>query len=338
MQCNRIKQANISEDELAAAIRVSEVLEVSNGRVRRKIPFTGSSQGESKGRGKGKGKFSGDQSVRAAPVVDPSGPCGYYMAGHCHHGDRCLTQHSVPYAMAIRHEWLNPGDRDAKKDLQLVAAKTLGATVASALFPRVFSQKIQKRKTSSASPDISDLGFEWGEEAQVPKVTRWKRQSESKTADIQAGKQEAHKIRYFLVFDLEGKHEIIEFPVLLFDAVAGSEIGRFQKFVRPKDLFEGCVLTETPAVQFPEVLEEFDGWLHQMVGKGLQDMAKDSSDMIFVTCGDWDCKHVKTQCRICSVPAPKAFSRWINIKRSYSDHYGGDFRGMKSMHLGTNSI
>lgn len=103
----------------------------------------------------------------------------------------------------------------------------------------------------------------------------------------------------------------------------------------------GCPISDTPAVPFPAALEEFDSWLQQMVGKGLQEMGKDNSgtpEMVFVTCGDWDCKHVRTQCQIWKTPVPTAFSRWINIKRSYSDSYGGDFRGMKSMQLGQTKI
>ena len=50
-----------------------------------------------------------------------------------------------------------------------------------------------------------------------------------------------------------------------------------------------------------------------------------------VTCGDWDCKHVHAQCRICAIPVPAAFTSWVNIKRTYEDAYGGTFRGMRSM-------
>ena len=85
---------------------------------------------------------------------------------------------------------------------------------------------------------MSDLGFEWstgstGVDAEAPaeKANRWSRRFRPE-ADVQTATpaQKAHqvpKIRYFLVFDLEGKYEIIEFPVLLFDAVAGCEIGPF---------------------------------------------------------------------------------------------------------------
>lgn len=356
MQCNKIKETKITKDELAEAIQTSEVLQFNNGWVRRKISFqagNGNTKGEAKGGGKGKGK-RGNANLpsveRASPIYDPSGPCGYFMAGYCQRGDSCSLQHSVPYAMAIRHEWLNPGNRDAKRDLQTLSMRLLGETATKELFPRVFSHKLQcKEMPTMPTDDISMLGFSWStDEAPAPdKVSRWNRHPQKMTADIPARKlqgqqaQQAPKIRYFLVFDLEGKYEIIEFPVLLFDAVSGCEIGRFQKFVRPKDLFEGCPISDTPAVPFPAALEEFDSWLQQMVGKGLQKMGKDNSgtpEMVFVTCGDWDCKHVRTQCQIWKTPVPTAFSRWINIKRSYSDSYGGDFRGMKSMQLGQTKI
>lgn len=254
MQCNKIKETKITKDELAEAIQTSEVLQFNNGWVRRKIPFqagNGNTKGEAKGGGKGKGK-RGNANLpsveRASPIYDPSGPCGYFMAGYCQRGDSCSLQHSVPYAMAIRHEWLNPGNRDAKRDLQTLSMRLLGETATKELFPRVFSHKLQcKEMPTMPTDDISMLGFSWStDEAPAPdKVSRWNRHPQKMTADIPARKlqgqqaQQAPKIRYFLVFDLEGKYEIIEFPVLLFDAVSGCEIGRFQKFVRPKDLFEG---------------------------------------------------------------------------------------------------
>merc|ERR1712217_98247 len=115
------------------------------------------------------------------------------------------------------------------------------------------------------------------------------------------------------------------------DAVAGEELGRFQQFVRPTKLFEGCPIVDTPAIPFPEVLSKFDAWLCNKIGRGLAAIGRDPEDIAFVTCGDWDSKHIKTQCGISGIPFPAAFERWINIKRTYSDTYGGDYRGMKSM-------
>ena len=322
LQCNKIKQMKVSSQELADAIEGSEKLELRNGRVLRRVPFQ-----PAKGYGKGsKGK---DRRDRPPPVFDPSGPCGYFMAGYCERGKHCVTQHSVPYAMAIRDEWLHPADANARRRLQEAAAAVLGEE-AGALFPRVFSHELQCKRPS-AEPSMADLGFEWTEPE--VKARRWSRRL---PADGNGGEEvKEAQIRYVAVFDLEGKDEIIEFPVLLFDVVAGKELGRFQRFVRPAELFKGKEVSDTPAVPFPLVLDEFSAWLRQKLGKGLEEMGDDT---IFMTCGDWDCKHVRTQCQICGVPTPWAFSRWINIKRSYAEAFGGDFRGMKSMLLGGGEV
>lgn len=353
LRCNKIKSLGISREDLLEALRCSELLDVQNGRVRRKAPFRPDDIGHAEGRGGrkgdtkgGKGETKGNpgggkgRKEMQVPIYDPAGPCGYFMAGYCQHGKKCFLQHSVPYAMAIRDEWLHAGESGPRKALQAAAVEVLGEDAASPLFPRVFSHKLQCKALATAGADdqsLSDLGFEWSTEDATKelaeKKSRWTRHSRRNDQPFENRLHGAPQIHYFLIFDLEGKHEIIEFPVLLFDAVAGREIGRFQKFVRPTDLFKGCQLTETPAVPFPAVLEEFNRWLEGMVGKGLQAMGQDSSDMVFVTCGDWDCKHVWTQCQICGVPAPRAFSQWINIKRTYANTFGGDFRGMKSMQL-----
>jgi len=139
-------------------------------------------------------------------------------------------------------------------------------------------------------------------------------------------------LKHLLIWDLEGKDEIIEFPVIVIDAMAKREVGRFQRYVRPTKLFSGCTLTpDSPAVLFRTVLEEFDSWLSTVIGVGLQGVGGTSPRAAFVTCGDWDCKHVCTQCGICGIPLPAAFRQWVNIKRSYAELYGGEFRGMKSM-------
>lgn len=140
------------------------------------------------------------------------------------------------------------------------------------------------------------------------------------------------QILYFLVLDLEGKDEIIEFPVIAIDAVQRREVSRFQRYVRPTRLFEGCPLSpNAPGVPFPTVLEDFDQWLQETFGHGLHKLGDMDTRIAILTCGDWDCKHVHTQCNICHIPTPGIFCRWVNIKRSYNEVYGGDFRGMKSM-------
>eukprot|EP00439_Symbiodinium_sp_Y106_P029571 s972_g3.t1 len=356
LSCNKIKALDTSAQEIEDALQHSSALEVdrASGRIRRKTPFkphrdTGQDKGTGKGKvDKGKGKGSGHSESRAAPVYDRTGPCGYFIAGYCHRGNTCSVQHSIPYAEAIRNEWLHPDDSTMKEALRTAASELLGAreVSAAALFPRVFSQKLRcKPAQTETETDLADLGFQWGPdpgtvETSAQKPGRWARRKGAVSQEAapapplsaSGASPSPQGIRYFLVFDLEGKHEIIEFPVLLIDAVAGTEIGRFQRFVRPTKLFEGCPVTDTPAIPFPDVLAEFNSWLSEKTGRRLQDLAgRGMQDVAFVTCGDWDCKHIKTQCGICEVPFPRAFAQWINIKRTYSEAYGGEFRGMKSM-------
>jgi len=99
--------------------------------------------------------------------------------------------------------------------------------------------------------------------------------------------------------------------------------------VRPAKLFEGQDLTpDSPAEPFEAVLHDLSLWLLETIGLGLDEVGRDA---VFLTCGDWDCNHVHAQCDISGIRTPPAFCQWVNIKRTYSDIYGGDFRGMKSM-------
>lgn len=333
LQCPKMQQLNVSPRELAEVLQASEVLEfeVTNSeehwtcRVRRKQPYHRDDDhraiGHGKGKGKGKGTVKGKRREQEGPRYDLSTPCGYFMAGYCRYGDKCEKQHSVPYALAIRSEWLHPVDKTEKRLLQKAAEQALGSEwiACNRLFPRVFSHELRAKKTNVAdmSDDLSGLGFSW--------ETGWEDQDRNQQPSPQP-------IRYFLVLDLEGKDEITEFPVIAIDSVLQCELGRFQRYVRPVQLFANCKLTESsPAIPFTQVLKEFDEWLRLTLSRSLDDMNRRTTDTAFVTCGDWDCKHVHTQCDISGIAAPAAFSRWVNIKHVFSDFLGGDFRGMKSM-------
>ena len=184
---------------------------------------------------------------------------------------------------------------------------------------------------------------------------------------------------FLLVLDLEGKDEITEFPVLVLRN--GVEVGRFQRYVRPDQLFgEQHVFDEDcPSVSFRQVLQEFRQFLGDNFGLDLDNpysvppshgrtpaatsfshghggekepcwsswggktgVGGDQTTspgggggpaFAFVTCGDWDCKHVGTQCGISGIrPVPAGFSIFTNIKKLLSLVTNKDMRrgGMKS--------
>lgn len=315
--CRRLQRLKVSGAELEVALADSHELEVApiapdRCLIRRVRPFRALVR---KGGG---GKREGTCVSRSHAQYDPHAPCGYHVAGYCHFQDRCDLRHSIPLAMAYRRQWLHPTSDSARSEL-LHWAQTDGGSGAVELFPGVFSKHLScavardslGRDQSHPDPEVED-GFEW----------------DYSDADRPPGTLMATP-RHFLVFDLEGKDEIIEFPVIAIDAGAQCEVGRFQRFVQPVRLFEGHPLTpDSPAVPFTETLSDFDTWLHETLGISLSDVG---SDVVFLTCGDWDCRQVHTQCRISGTPTPPAFRQWVNIKRTFSETYGGEFRGMRSL-------
>lgn len=143
---------------------------------------------------------------------------------------------------------------------------------------------------------------------------------------------------YLLVLDLEGKDEITEFPVLVLRN--GVEVGRFQRFVRPKYLFgpdrrfhECC-----PSVPFEDCLRDFCAWTNASFGidmyAPLLQPRQPTPSFAFVTCGDWDVRHIANQCRISGLgTAPPGFGRFTNLKKVAGSIYGKDMTksGMKGM-------
>lgn len=327
LTCKRIQDMQVENSELIQALQSSTQLAVDVDQdgwcwARRTQPFRSCS---SKG-GKGKGKNGRKSDARSRPEYDSSTPCGYHMAGYCRRGAGCGCQHSVPYALAIREQWLHPQCDRRKQQLEDAAVTLIGeaAIKKAKLFPRAFSQRLeidckecdsfQKRRWNKGGGAADD------EESVV--VFEGSFASEEISSRIES-------LRYLLVLDLEGKDEIIEFPVIVVDAVAGCEISRFQRYVRPVHLFDGCEInSDSPAVPFALVLEEFDQWLSDTIGRRLNKLGDDAA---FLTCGDWDCKHIHKQCGISNIPVPAGFQRWVNIKHTYENEYGGRYTGMRSM-------
>uniref|UniRef100_A0A1I8HUC6 Exonuclease domain-containing protein n=1 Tax=Macrostomum lignano TaxID=282301 RepID=A0A1I8HUC6_9PLAT len=121
---------------------------------------------------------------------------------------------------------------------------------------------------------------------------------------------------YFLVLDFEATcqegpkifpQEIIEFPVLKVNAQTLATEATFHKYVQPrvhKELTSFCT-------------KDFHNWMQQ---EGLLDQSTASA---FVTCGDWDLNvMLPSQCAHFGIPLPLYMTRWINIKRVFSDVMG----------------
>lgn len=151
---------------------------------------------------------------------------------------------------------------------------------------------------------------------------------------------------HFLVLDLEGKVEILEFPVLMIDAKSLEVVGFFHRFVRPTEMSEQRIseyiegkygkfgvdrVWHDTAIPFKEVIEQFENWLalHKLwqkeLGSGLNQAA-------FVTCGNWDLKtKVPQQCQVAKMELPKYFMEWINLKDVYLNFYKRKATGMMPM-------
>jgi len=265
-----------------------------------------------KGKGKGKGRSSG-------PEYDPCTPCGYYLAGHCRYGSKCSLVHDPSYARAVRDQWLIPDDKARRSALEEAARTALPPDVCTGLFPRAFSRPVIGTSLPPPSPSPSSP-------SSSSSSSLFASSSSSSSSSPNSS------LRWALVLDVEGKEEIIEFPVLLLDLAERKESGRFQRYVRPRTIFEGLEINEhSPATTLPTVLKDFDEWLRR---SPLQcDLESLPSDAAFLTCGDFDCKQVH---RNMGEDTPRCFDRWVNIKRSYSDYFGRDYRGMRSMlgHMG----
>ncbi|KAK6934221.1 Exonuclease, RNase T/DNA polymerase III [Dillenia turbinata] len=154
------------------------------------------------------------------------------------------------------------------------------------------------------------------------------------------------KFDYFLVLDLEGKVEILEFPVVMVNAKSMEVMDIFHRFVRPSEMSEQRInqyiegkygkigvdrVWHDTAIPFYDVLQQFEAWMTQNqlwekeIGGPLRQAA-------FVTCGNWDLKtKVPQQCKVANMELPLYFMEWINIKDVYLNFYNRRATGMMSM-------
>ncbi|CAN8259297.1 unnamed protein product [Cochlearia groenlandica] len=163
-------------------------------------------------------------------------------------------------------------------------------------------------------------------------------------ADLE--RKNSQEFDFFLVLDLEGKVEILEFPVLIVDAKTLQVVDLFHRFVRPTKMSEEAInkyikgkygevgvdgVWHDTAIPFKQVVEEFEACLaeHGLWGKETNGALNDAA---FVTCGNWDIKtKIPEQCVVANIKLPPYFMEWINLKDVYLNFYGREARGMVSM-------
>ncbi|XP_057796815.1 uncharacterized exonuclease domain-containing protein At3g15140-like [Salvia miltiorrhiza] len=161
----------------------------------------------------------------------------------------------------------------------------------------------------------------------------------------------SQKFDYFLVLDLEGKVEILEFPVLLFDAKTLDVVDVFHRFVRPTKMTEKRIneyiegkygafgvdrVWHDTAITFHEVIEQFETWLRMERNGGSRLWTEEGDGRLnraaFVTCGNWDLKtKVPQQCEVSKMEIPPYIMEWINLKDIYLNFYNRRAPGMLSM-------
>ncbi|KAK6134647.1 hypothetical protein DH2020_031572 [Rehmannia glutinosa] len=161
----------------------------------------------------------------------------------------------------------------------------------------------------------------------------------------------AQEFDYFLVLDLEGKVEILEFPVLLFDAKTMDVVDMFHRFVRPTRMSEKRIneyiegkyggfgvdrVWHDTAIKFEEVIEHFESWLRKERDGHIKLWREEGDGHLngaaFVTCGNWDLKtKIPQQCEVSGMKLPPYFMEWINLKDIYLNFYNRRAPGMLSM-------
>ncbi|KAL7585315.1 hypothetical protein Lser_V15G45367 [Lactuca serriola] len=151
---------------------------------------------------------------------------------------------------------------------------------------------------------------------------------------------------FFLVLDLEGKVEILEFPVLMIDAKTMNVVAFFHRFVRPSEMSEERIneyiegkygklgvdrVWHDTAIPFTDVIEQFEEWMtkHNLCSN---DLCGPLPRAAFVTCGNWDIKtKIPQQCKVSKMKLPSYFMEWINLKDIYLNFYKRRAAGMRTM-------
>ncbi|XP_058100607.1 uncharacterized exonuclease domain-containing protein At3g15140 [Magnolia sinica] len=239
----------------------------------------------------------------------------------------------------------------------------------SSLSRTPFSHSLPRKKLLKVSASIS---FSTPDSSTSPKARHWKplclyhtqgkctkmddpvhleKFNHNLSAELPLNATELKDLRpqhvdYFLVLDLEGKVEILEFPVVMIDAKTMDFVDSFHRFVRPGEMSEQRIkeyiegkygklgvdrVWHDTAIPFKEMLQEFEIWItHHRLWK--EELGGSLHRAAFVTCGNWDLKtKVPQQCRVARVKMPPYFMEWINLKDVYLNFYQRRATGMMTM-------
>jgi len=169
---------------------------------------------------------------------------------------------------------------------------------------------------------------------------------------------------YFLVVDFEatcnedqrGKgalkpQEIIEFPVALVNSATLEVESTFHVYVKPvvhPTLTHFC--TQLTGVTQKQVdagfdlrgaLAELEQWMEYHCLDVAAVPSKRRRSFLFVSCGDWDLNHLRSQCKKQKIPEPLWCRRVCNLKHMYEKVFGtkqigmmGMLEGLKIQHVG----
>eukprot|EP00455_Lapot_gusevi_P007605 TRINITY_DN1323_c0_g2_i3.p1 TRINITY_DN1323_c0_g2~~TRINITY_DN1323_c0_g2_i3.p1 ORF type:complete len:221 (+),score=41.13 TRINITY_DN1323_c0_g2_i3:172-834(+) len=162
---------------------------------------------------------------------------------------------------------------------------------------------------------------------------------------VKAGKKQ---FPYLAVLDFEATcdedrsfspHEIIEFPIVVFDTATLEDVATFHMYVKPQ---HRPVLTRF-CTQLTGITQDMvdNGGLWNDVFEGVQKFLAEhglvhndpaTANFAFVTCGDWDLKTMlPAQCSLFGQDIPPCFHQWINIKFQFESCYKSRARGMTEM-------
>ncbi|KAK7342703.1 hypothetical protein VNO80_25659 [Phaseolus coccineus] len=223
--------------------------------------------------------------------------------------------------------------------------------------PRTHSFTLSASFSNFESPSFHEPHFRWkpiclyhcqGKCAKMDDPIHLETFNHDCSSELQVDIAELNKIRpqnldYFLVLDLEGRVEILEFPVLMISAKTLQVEDIFHRFVRPSKMGERRIneyienkygkfgvhkVWHDTAIPFTEVIQQFGVWLT----RNQLWMGAELTCAAFVTCGNWDLKtKVLQQCEVSKIKLPPYFMEWVNLKDVYLNFYNRRATGMVTM-------